>query len=181
MRATVDPETAVRLLKVEHKAVRDVIDALTPEQMTHPDTIRHGLYPGQTCSFKDLLAHLICYEAYALEAIEVWNQSDKHWIIDAMRSPVLGREVHFGGIAQRVNQSLDETIEEWETTQADLETTIASFKAESWRQPAPFDDEEDTDLGGMLEAIIVAPPRPLYRHLPVHIPDTDAYIRALGG
>jgi hypothetical protein len=31
----------------------------------------------------------------------------------------------------------------------------------------------------MLEEIIVTPPRPLYRHLPVHIPDSSEYIRSL--
>ena len=179
MRATVDPETAVRLLQEEHQAIRQLIDALTPEQMTRPDTIRHGLYPGQKCSFKDLLAHLICYEAYTLEALESWEAGEKHWITGAMRSPALGREVHFGGIAQRADQSLHMTIEEWQTTAAGLDAAIAGFDAESWRQPAPYEDSVATDLGGMIEEIIVAPPRPLYRHLPVHIPDADAYIRSL--
>ena len=59
MLASVDPKTALGLLKVEHNAVLELIDTLTEAEMTRPDTIRYGLYPGQKCSFKDLLAHLI--------------------------------------------------------------------------------------------------------------------------
>ena len=38
---------------------------------------------------------------------------------------------------------------------------------------------DDSDLGGMIEDILVLPPRPMYRHLPVHIPDAARYIRSL--
>ena len=44
---------------------------------------------------------------------------------------------------------------------------------------APWADGQDTDLGGMIEGILVLPPRPKYRHLPVHVPDTRAYMRSL--
>ena len=33
--------------------------------------------------------------------------------------------------------------------------------------------------GGMIEGILVLPPRPMYRHLPVHIPDAARYVRSL--
>src|SRR5690606_29308848 len=96
MLASVDRQTALELLAVEHKAVRDLIDALDDEEMTRPDTIRHGLYAGQECSFKDLLAHLTTYEVYAREAIDCWLRGEKHWISDAMRDPARSREIHFG-------------------------------------------------------------------------------------
>lgn len=181
MQATVGPEKALALLQVEHDAVRALINELTAEEKTRPDTIRYGLYADQECSFKDLLAHLITYEAYALAAVDAWRQGRKHWITDAMRSPRQGREVHYGGIADRAACSLAEVEAEWHDTQSRLMALIGGMDAAAWQQPAPYADSEATDLGGMLEEILVAPPRPLYRHLPVHIPDSAAYVRSLRG
>ena len=48
-----------------------------------------------------------------------------------------------------------------------------------WRSAPSFADADDSDLGGMIEDILVLPPRPMYRHLPVHIPDAARYIRSL--
>ena len=76
MLATINREIAIRELDIEHKAVRDLIDTLAEEEMTRPDTIEYGLYWDQQLSFKDLLAHLITYEAYSLEAIEAWKRGD---------------------------------------------------------------------------------------------------------
>ena len=42
MRATVDREEALRLLKIEHQAVAALIAELTDEEMTRRDTIQHG-------------------------------------------------------------------------------------------------------------------------------------------
>lgn len=179
MRASVDPETAVRLLHEEHHAVRKLIDNLTDEEMTRPDTIRYGLYPDQELSFKDLLAHLTTYEAYALEALEAWQNDEKHWISDAMQSAEGSRNVHYGGIEERRLKSLEEMIEEWDQIQLELVETLADLNENEWRSPAPYPTDEPTDLGGMLEAILVAPPRPMYRHLPVHIPDSDTYVQSL--
>jgi hypothetical protein len=181
MLASVDRQTALQLLETEHAAVRALIEDLTPEEMTRPDTIEYGLYPDQECSFKDLLAHLITYEVYAVEAVAAWQQGQKHWIIDAMRSPSTSRDVHYNGIACRAHLSLEAVIHEWETAQAALMQTISGLSDTAWRSPAPYPAPEPTDLGGMLEAILVAPPRPMYRHLPVHIPDSAAYVRGLRG
>lgn len=181
MLASIDPQAALELLDVEHNAIRDLIDELSDAEMTRPDTIRHGLYPDQQCSYKDLLAHLITYEAYALAALDSWRQGQQHWISDAMADPTRSREVHYGGIDDRRDHSLAETLAEWEQTQADLTAAMAGLSAVEWRSPAPYSVSSATDLGGMLEAIVVAPPRPMYRHLPVHVPDAEAYIRSLRG
>lgn len=181
MLASVDRSTALRLLDEEHAAVRALIDELTDDEMTRPDTIRYGLYPDQECSFKDLLAHLITYEAYALEAIELWREGEKHWISDAMDNPSRSREVHYEGIDSRRPLSLQTVQGEWEHTQARLMQTLETMGDDEWRQRAPYDSDEPTDMGGMLEAILVAPPRPMYRHLPVHVPDSAAYVRSLRG
>jgi len=177
MLATVERDTALELLELEHSSVRSLIDELNDEEMTRPDTIRYGLYPGQHCSFKDLLAHLITYEAYALEALDEWQAGRAHWIGEAIYSR--GHEIHFGGIEQRAPCSLAEVLDEWETTQRSLKDSIRNLSDAAWHALAPYPSDGPTDLGGMLEAIIVAPPRPLYRHLPVHIPDAEAYIDSL--
>jgi hypothetical protein len=179
MLASVERDEALRLLKREHDSVRELIEALTDEEMTRPDTIQYGLYPDQELSFKDLLAHLITYEAYALEAIEAWQRGEEHWIIEAMRSPSRSVEIHYSGIEDRRRLSLREMLAEWEETHSALEEVIARMTDEQWRAPAPYPVAEPTDFGGMLEPILVAPPRPMYRHLPVHIPDPGAYIRSL--
>lgn len=179
MLATTPPAKALELLTIEHNAVRELIEELTDEEMTRPDTIEYGLYWGQECSFKDLLAHLICYEAYALEALENWQQGEKHWISDAMADPQESRMVHFKGIQDRCDIPLEGVIEEWETTQQNLMDAISSLTDEQWRESAPYPVSRPTDLGGMMEAILVAPPRPLYRHLPVHIPDPEVYVKTL--
>lgn len=181
MLASVDRQTAIRLLDEEHNAVRELIDELADEEITRPDTIRHGLYAGQHCSFKDLLAHLTTYEVYALEALRAWRDGEKHWIIDAMRDPARSREIHFGGIEERKPYSLNQMLDEWDKIQAALRNAFENMPDDEWRSPAPYPADDPTDLGGMLESILVAPPRPMYRHLPVHIPDSEAYIRSLRG
>ena len=113
MQATVKRAEALHLLKIEHQAVLNLIERLTDEEMTRPDTIRHGLYFDQQCSFKDLLAHLICYEVYTVEAIRAWQAGQKHWVIDAARNPRQSRDIHYGGIAERADCSLAEQVAEY--------------------------------------------------------------------
>jgi hypothetical protein len=179
MQATVDKARALELLDVEHAAVQALIDELSDEEMTRPNTIEYGLYSGQECSFKDLLAHLLTYEAYSIEAIDSWKRGEKHWITDAMRNPTESRKVHFEGIDCRRANTLKETLTEWENAKSGLMQAINALTDAEWRSPAPYATTESTDLGGMLEAILVAPPRPMYRHLPVHVPDSAAYVRDL--
>lgn len=179
MLATVNRDLALKNLQIEHDAVRALIDELTDEEKTRPDTIEYGLYADQELSFKDLLAHLICYEAYSLELIDAWKRGEKHWIIDAMQSPSEGRRVHYAGIDDRRGQTLAETLAEWERTQAGLKAAIRNLSDEEWRTPSA--QQPQLNLGGALEIVLVAPPRPVYRHLPVHIPDSAAYIRKLRG
>lgn len=179
MLASVERSEALRLLKVEHESVGSLVNALTEEEMIRPDTIQYGMYADQEVSFKDLLAHLITYEAYALEAIEAWKQGNKHPVIDRMADYRESVRIHYDGIAVRADMSLQAVLDEWETTRTRLEETFAAMTDKQWREPAPYATHEPTDLGGMLEPILVAPPRPMYRHLPVHIPNADAYIRSL--
>ena len=179
MRATVDPAEALRLLRIEHQDVSALIDELADDEMTRRDTIRYGLYYDQECSFKDLLAHLICYEAYTVEAIHDWQKGRKHWVIDAVKDARQSREIHYGGIADRANLSLTEQLAEYREVSSKLEAKIAALSAEEWRGMAPYPGDAPTDLGGMVESIMVTPPRPMYRHLPVHVPDVKSYIRSL--
>jgi hypothetical protein len=96
-----------------------------------------------------------------------------------MRDPAQSRDIHYGGIADRADDSLDTVLAEWERTAHGLEEAIAGLSDAEWRAPAPFPTTEPTDLGGMIEGIMVVGPRPMYRHLPVHVPDSDAYIAKL--
>ena len=179
MRASVPPTEALRLIKIEHDAVNELIATLSDEEMTRPDTIRYGLYSDQECSFKDLLAHLVCYEVFALEAVADWHMQTKHWVIDAMQDYRESTRIHYGGIADRQHMSLAEQIDEYQHTAQQLETLIATISDEQWHEDAFYPTPTPTDLGGMLERIIVAPPRPMYRHLPVHIPNVADYIASL--
>ena len=179
MRATVERAEALRLLKIEHAAVSALIDTLTDEEMTRRDTIRHGLYYDQECSFKDLLAHLICYEVLALEAFADWQRGDKHWIADAVDDARVSRDIHYGGIAERAHHSLAAQIDEYRRVSAQLEQTLDQLSDAQWRASAPYAAALSANLGGLLERIMVMPPRPLYRHLPVHVPDSAAYIGSL--
>lgn len=179
MRATVEREEALRLLRIEHQAVAALIDELTDEEMIRRDTIQHGMYYDQECSFKDLLAHLICYEVYTVEAIREWRNGLRHWAIDAVRDPRRGREIHYGGIADRAQLSLAEQLVEYRAVSNALEREIGAMSAADWRSAPAFPMAEATDLGGMIEGIMVLPPRPMYRHLPVHVPDVARYIKSL--
>ena len=178
MRATVERNEALRMLQNEHQAVAALMAELTDEEMTRRDTIQHGMYYDQECSFKDLLAHLICYEVYTVEAIGEWRNGRKHWAIEAVQDPRRGREIHYGGIADRAHLSLAEQLDEYRTVSQALEKEINEMSDADWRS-APSFPEDDGDLGGMIEGILVLPPRPMYRHLPVHIPDAAHYIRSL--
>ncbi len=179
MRATVERAAALRLLQIEHQAVAALIDALTDEEMTRRDTIQYGMYFDQECSFKDLLAHLICYEVYTVEAIQAWRRDRAHWAIEAVQDPRRGREIHYGGIADRAQLSLAEQLDEYQAVSQALERALTTMSEAEWRDAPSFSIAEATDLGGMIEGIMVLPPRPMYRHLPVHIPDAAQYIRSL--
>ena len=179
MRATVTPQEALRLLRIEHAAVADLIAALSDEEMTRGDTIRHGLYADQRCSFKDLLAHLVCYEAFTVSAIDDWQNGKRHWIIDAVNDPRQSRDIHYGGISERAHTTLAEQLDECSAVSAALESAIGSLPTNDWRSEPTFALRGDYDLGGMIESVMVTPPRPMYRHLPVHVPDVRAYIRSL--
>lgn len=181
MLSTIDRATAIRELDVEHAAVRSLIDRLTDAEKTRPDTIRYGLYWDQKLSFKDLLAHLITYEAYTIEAVEAWQRGEEHPVIEQMQTESGGRAIHYGGIESRAGQTLAQTLDEWERTQDQLMTVIRGLNDSQWTASAPYTTDEPTDLASIIEVILVAPPRPPYRHLPVHIPDTEAYIKALRG
>ncbi|MBC7814134.1 MAG: DinB family protein [Burkholderiales bacterium] len=179
MKSTTDRATALRLLQVEHDAVYELIEELADEEMTRPNTIRYGLYSDQRLSFKDLLAHLTTYEAYTVESIEEWLKGRKNPIIDTLASDEGSVQIHYGGIESRRELSLAEMLREWDSNQSKLMQVINDLSDEAWSSPAPYQTDEPTDLGGMVEEILVQPPRPLYRHLPVHIPDAAAYIRSL--
>ncbi len=179
MRATVERREALRLLKIEHQAVADLTAALSAEEMTRRDTIRHGLYADQECSFKDLLAHLICYEAYTLEAIAHWRRGKKHWIFDAVCDPRQSRRIHYGGIADRAPSSLEEQLAEYQRVSGELESAVASLSDADWQAALPPHFGASSDLGGLIETVMVSPPRPMYRHLPVHVPDARRYIKSL--
>lgn len=179
MRATVTQNEALRLLRIEHQAVYALIAALSDEEMTRGDTIRHGLYADQRCSFKDLLAHLICYEAFTLAATDDWQQGRQHWVIDAVRDARQSRDIHYGGISERAGLSLREQLAEYRRVSAALEDRLAALSEAGWRSEPAFAMARAYDLGGMIESVMVTPPRPMYRHLPVHVPDAADYIRSL--
>jgi hypothetical protein len=179
MLATISRAKALEQLTIEHGAVRELIDALSEEEMTRPDTIEYGLYPDQELSFKDLLAHLITYEVFTIEALDAWKRGEKHPVIEAMQSEEGGRRIHYEGIEKRRSLSLAQVLQLWESTQAQLIDVLRALTDEEWHSPAPFPTSTPLDRAGMIEIILVAPPRPPYRHLPVHIPDSAAYIRKL--
>ena len=181
MLATLSRETALKELDIEHAAVRALIDTLSEEEKLRPNTIRYGLYPDQKLSFKDLLAHLIIYEAYTLEAVDAWKRGEKHFAIEAMQNENSSRKIHYGGIEDRRGQSLAQTLDEWDQTQSALMAMIRKLTDVDWHQAAPFQTDTPLDLGGVLEIILVAPPRPPYRHLPVHIPNSEVYLRTMRG
>ncbi|MCY4147677.1 MAG: hypothetical protein OXE95_13840 [Chloroflexi bacterium] len=179
MRATVTQNEALRLLRREHQAVYALIAELSHEEMTRGDTIRHGLYADQRCSFKDLLAHLICYEAFTLAAIADWQRGRQHWVIDAARDARQSRDIHYGGISERAGLSLREQLDEYRRVGTALEERIAALCEADWRSEPTFAMSRAYDLGGMIENVMVTPPRPMYRHLPVHVPDAADYIGSL--
>ena len=178
MLASIDPQAALHILRDdEHAAVYTLIDTLTVDEMTRPNTIEHGLYWDQQYAFKDLLAHMNAYEVHAIAALNAWRNGEKAPIVDDIRTR--GLEVHYASSEDRKHLSLHEMIDLYTDTANALEIEYANFKQEEWEQPAPFSTPRPMNLGGMLETIVVAPPRPMYRHLPVHIPNTEAYIKRL--
>lgn len=179
MLATINRETALKQLDIEHAAVRELIETLNEEEMIRPDTIEYGLYWDQHLSFKDLLAHLVTYEAFSIEALDSWQKGIKDPVIDEMQSESGSRHIHYSGIDNRRKLSLAEMLDEWERAQAELMEKLRNLSDKEWYQKAPFPYAVPLDLAGVLEIILVAPPRPPYRHLPVHIPDVQAYVRGL--
>jgi hypothetical protein len=178
MLASVDRETALCILRdEEHAAVKDLIEALTDKEMTRPNTVKYGLYPGQAYAFKDLLAHMNAYEVWALDAHNAYLQGEKHTVVDGIWQR--GRDLHFASSGERAHLSLEEMIDMYVSTAEALEQLFGGINDDEWAQPVSFNTASPTNLGGLLESIIVAPPRPLYRHLPVHIPDAAGYIAQL--
>ncbi len=182
MLATVSLETARSLLNTEHQEVEALLNTLTPEEMTHPDTIRHGLFWGQHWSFKDLLAHLTTYEALAIDAHASWINGERHWSLNEVETSAGSENIHNEGVANRRHLSLDAVLDEWHANQRELTAVLENLTEEQWQSPAPFETtaEHPYNLGGVFEAIIApVTRRPIYRHLPVHIPDYAEYLRQL--
>jgi hypothetical protein len=176
MRATTDSDTALHLLQQEHAETKAIIAELSDDEMTRPNTIRYGLYPDDVWSFRDLLAHMTAYEHHALNATDAFRQGEKHLILDRVVGD--GYRVHKESVSDYVGRSLAEMVAEYESNAEALESLVSEADDAQWREVAAFD--ANTDFGGVIERILVLPPRPLYRHLPVHIPDMDAYIRWIG-
>ena len=147
MLASVSLEEALRLLKLEHTAVYRLIDDLTDAEMTRLNTIRYGLYADQECSFKDLLAHLVCYEALTLEAIASWRTGEKHWVIDAVDDAGASRNIHYGGIADRARLRLEEQIDEYRQKSAELEKALADSAGRPVAQKSALSDARWRGLG----------------------------------
>lgn len=179
MRGTHGREFAWRELEVEHAAIRGLIDALTDEQMTRRDTIDYGLFMGQELSFKDLLAHLMSYEELSLAALADWRAGKKHWAIDTLQNEREAIRVHFEGIAARKPHPLAQVIGDWQRFQAEIVREIREMSDTEWKSPPPFANSYPLDLSGVFEIIICAPPRPPYRHLPVHIPNIDKFLQKM--
>ena len=177
MLATISRETALQQLAIEHAAVRALIDTLSDEEMTRSDTIEYGLYSGQELSFKDLLAHLTTYEVLTLEALDAWQRGKKHPAIDEMQSPADQYRIHHSGHRSSAASLPRRHARPIHLHPTILTATLAKLTDRDWHTTAPFPTPTPLNLGGVLEIILVAPPRPPYRHLPVHIPNTDAYIR----
>jgi len=178
MLASVDRQTALRTLRdEEHTAVKTLIEALTEEEMTRSNTVQYGLYPDQQYSFKDLLSHMSAYEIWALDAYDAWQRGEKHTVVDDIRQQ--GIKLHYASSEDRAHYSLQEMIEAYVSTAGALEQLYGELTDDQWEEPAPFTTLRPMNLGGMLESIVVAPPRPMYRHLPIHIPDVDRYIAQL--
>lgn len=169
MPATIERQEALRQLRHEHREVLSLVATLSDEEMTRRDTIRYGLYADQECSFKDLLAHLVCYEVYALEAIEAGRAGRVHWAVAALRDPRRGREIHYSGIAERQQLSLAEQLGEYRGVSSGLEAAIAGLSDVEWRE----------HIAAVVAGILLIAPRPQFRHLPVHIPDARRYIDSL--
>ncbi len=184
MLATVSLENARALLNTEHQDVKSLLDALTPEEMTRPDTIRHGLFWGQHWSFKDLLAHLTTYEALAVEAYHAWLRGERHACLNQVQTAQGSEDIHNGGVADRRHLSLQAMIDQWHENQRALTAVLEQLTEEEWQSPAPFatTDDHPYDLGGVFEAIIApVTRRPIYRHLPVHIPEHAEYLHQMRG
>ena len=179
MLATINRAKALQQLDIEHDAVRNLIGTLTEEEMARSDTIKYGLYWDQHLSFKDLIAHLLTYEDLSIKALDAWQRGEKHPAIDDMQSENSSRRIHYSGIEERRGMPLSEVLEEWDNTQANLMKKLQGLSDGDWHRKAPFSTPVPLDLGGVLEIILVAPPRPPYRHLPVHVPDIQAYIRSM--
>jgi hypothetical protein len=182
MLASVSLENARTLLDQEHQDVEALLGQLTAEEMNRPDTIKHGLFWGQQWSFKDLLAHLTTYETLAVEAYQAWTQGERHWSLDKVETSEGSEEIHNDGVASRRDLTLDEMIQQWTNQKDILMNTLAALDETQWRSTALFATtaQEPYDLGGVFEAIIApVTRRPIYRHLPVHIPDYAEYLNQL--
>jgi hypothetical protein len=165
------PHEAVRTLEEGHRALAELFDRLTDEQLEKPATIGDGDW-----SARDLMAHIEVWEALALQTLQEWRNATTPSIEDVFSKGADGVDsLNAERVQAKRGLSLDEVRIQCADTHRELIEELSHIGEEEWSAKAFYDTERRARLGNLLGSVTGAAKQP-FGHAFAHLPDLEAYV-----
>jgi ribosomal protein S18 acetylase RimI-like enzyme len=161
MDETVDRTELLRRLEREYRRFQGALAALAPEQLEAPGAI-------DAWSIKDLVAHLIAHEQFALREVRHALRGER-FVPDTHDS----RVVNARAVAERQHQPAAEVLQAWE---ASFEQVVAAIQA----LPDSAFDPDGAVVQLLEDTIDGAFGNNTYEHYAEHLPAVEAWLRQNG-
>ncbi len=166
-------EQASAVLAEGHRATRELIARLAPDQLERPSTMGGGDW-----SAKDLVGHLANWEELSLRALEEWRRGERPHVEGLFASDEAVDRENAEAIRRKAGLSAARVLREADETHRTLAAAIEAVSDEEWTAKASYATERRRTLGALLGSITGAPQRP-FGHGFAHPPDLEAYVSSL--
>ena len=152
----------------------DLLGRLSDKELARPATIGGGDW-----SAKDLLGHIAFWEEVALTVLDSWRRERPLNLAEAF-APGGTDGMNAWNQERKGRWSLQRVQRDAEKTHRTLMTQMQRLSDEEWRSVVPTTAAQRSRLVTRLGGVLGAPRRP-FGHAFAHIPDLEAYVRALHG
>jgi len=163
---------ALATLEEGQARLDDLLGRLSEKELTRPATIGGGDW-----SAKDLIGHIAFWEEVAVEVLKAWRGGVGLNLAEAF-APGGTDGMNAWNQDRKARWSLQRVQRDSEKTHRALMREIQRLSGEEWRSVVPTTAARRSRLGTRLGGVLGAPKRP-FGHAFAHIPDLEAYGRAL--
>jgi hypothetical protein len=169
-------EQALAALAAGRAALEALLGRLSDQELTQPATIGGGDW-----SAKDLLGHLAFWEEQALQALTDW-QAGRRPAIEAVGA---GGQQAIDALNARnqavtAQQSVAAVRARASAAHRALLAALGGLSDDDWRAPAAYPNPRWPVLADCLGSVLGGEPARPFGHGDDHLPDLQAYLRALG-